>query len=180
MTPKQSIPPILRPDLVTPVPLETFAKRFSLDVVGNSEGVLLTGISMNTGDLRQGDLFVAMPGVKTHGANFIAKAIEQGAVAVVTDSAGLEILQGIDLPVMCLEQPRTHLGELAAFVYGNTEGNMPLLFGTTGTNGKTSTSYLLEGILRQLGRTTGLTSTAERHIAGEVIVSRLTTPECCH
>jgi len=59
MTPKQSIPPILRPDLVTPVPLETFAKRFSLDVVGNSEGVLLTGISMNTGDLRQGDLFVA-------------------------------------------------------------------------------------------------------------------------
>jgi UDP-N-acetylmuramoyl-L-alanyl-D-glutamate--2,6-diaminopimelate ligase len=177
MTPKQSIPPILRPDLVTPVPLDVFAKRFDLDVVGSSEKVLLTGISMNTADLRPGDLFVAMPGVKTHGANFIAKAIEQGAVAVVTDSVGLEILQGIELPVMRLEEPRRHLGELAAFVYGNTEGNMPLLFGTTGTNGKTSTSYLLEGILRQLGRTTGLTSTAERHIAGEVIVSRLTTPE---
>ena len=177
MTPKQSIPPILRPDLVTPVPLEVFAKRFNLEVVGNPESVLLTGISMNTGDLRPGDLFVAMPGVKTHGANFIAKAIEQGAVAVVTDSAGLELLDGVAIPVMRLEEPRTHLGELAAFVYGNTEGNMPLLFGTTGTNGKTSTSYLLEGILRQLGRTTGLTSTAERHIAGEVIVSRLTTPE---
>ncbi|MFM1983749.1 MAG: hypothetical protein RL723_184 [Actinomycetota bacterium] len=54
---------------------------------------------------------------------------------------------------------------------------MPKLFATTGTNGKTSTSYLLEGILRQLGEVTGLTSTAERHIAGEVIVSRLTTPE---
>ena len=54
---------------------------------------------------------------------------------------------------------------------------MPLLFGTTGTNGKTSTSYILEAILRQLGQVTGLTSTAERHIAGEVIVSRLTTPE---
>ena len=148
MTPKQSIPPILRPDLVTPLPLEVFATRFNLEVVGNPETVLLTGISMNTGDLRPGDLFVAMPGVKTHGANFIAKAIEQGAVAVVTDSAGLELLHGIAIPVMRLEEPRTHLGELAAFVYGNTEGNMPLLFGTTGTNGKTSTSYLLEGILR--------------------------------
>jgi UDP-N-acetylmuramoyl-L-alanyl-D-glutamate--2,6-diaminopimelate ligase len=132
---------------------------------------------MNTGDLRKGDLFVAMPGIKTHGANFIDKAIEQGAVAVVTDSRGLELLSNCPLPVMVLEEPRTHLGELAAFVYGNTEGNMPLLFGTTGTNGKTSTTYLLEGILRQLKRTTGLTSTAERHIAGEVIVSRLTTPE---
>ena len=53
----------------------------------------------------------------------------------------------------------------------------PSLVGITGTNGKTSTTYILDGILRQLGRTTGLTSTAERHIAGEVIVSRLTTPE---
>jgi UDP-N-acetylmuramoyl-L-alanyl-D-glutamate--2,6-diaminopimelate ligase len=177
MTPKQSIPPILRPDLVSPVALEVFAKRFNLDVIGPVSNVGMTGISMNTGDLRKGDLFVAMPGIKTHGANFIDKAIEQGAVAVVTDSQGLELLSNCPLSVMVLEEPRTHLGELAAFVYGNTEGNMPLLFGTTGTNGKTSTTYLLEGILRQLKRTTGLTSTAERHIAGEVIVSRLTTPE---
>ncbi|MEN9753135.1 MAG: hypothetical protein RL670_826, partial [Actinomycetota bacterium] len=51
------------------------------------------------------------------------------------------------------------------------------IFGTTGTNGKTSTTYLLEGVARACGQVTGLTSTAERHIAGEVIVSRLTTPE---
>ena len=116
---------------------------------------------MNTGDLRPGDLFVAMPGKKTHGANFVAKAIEQGAVAVVTDSAGIEILGQIELPILVLENPRTHLGELAAYVYGNVPGNLPKLFATTGTNGKTSTSYLLEAILRQLGETTGLTSTAE-------------------
>ena len=177
MTPKQSIPPILRPEHVQPVSLEIFAARFGLEITRTKESVFLTGISMNTGDLRAGDLFVAMPGIKTHGANFITKAIEQGAVAVVTDSAGAELLKDVELPVMILEEPRKHLGELAAFVYGNTEGNVPLLFGTTGTNGKTSTSYLLEGILRQLNRTTGLTSTAERHIAGEVIVSRLTTPE---
>ncbi len=177
MTPKHSIPPILRPDHVVPVSLHDFANRFQLQVAGEVSDVFMTGISMNTGDLRKGDLFVAMPGIKTHGANFIAKAIEQGAVAVVTDSAGVTLLDDCHLPVLLLENPRAHLGDLAAFVYGNTEGNMPLLFATTGTNGKTSTTYLLEGILRQLKRTTGLTSTAERHIAGEVIVSRLTTPE---
>jgi len=177
MTPKQSIPPILRPDHVQPVSLAEFADRFGLSISPRGATASITGISMNTADLRAGDLFVAMPGLKTHGANFIDKAIEQGAVAVVTDSKGLELLSNCSIPVLVLEQPRTHLGELAAFVYGNTTGKLPVLFGTTGTNGKTSTTYLLEGILRQLKRVTGLTSTAERHIAGEVIVSRLTTPE---
>jgi UDP-N-acetylmuramoyl-L-alanyl-D-glutamate--2,6-diaminopimelate ligase len=177
MTPKQSIPPILRPDHVTPVSLQAFAEQFGLDINGDGSTVELTGISMNTGDLRAGDLFVAMPGVKTHGASFLSKAVELGAVAVVTDAKGLELLQDCLLPILILENPRAHLGDLAAYVYGNTEGNMPTLFATTGTNGKTSTTYLLEGILRQLKRVTGLTSTAERHIAGEVIVSRLTTPE---
>ena len=177
MEPKQSIPPILRPESVKPISLSEIAERFDLVSTAEQSSIVVTGISMNTGDLRPGDLFVAMPGKKTHGANFVTKAIEIGAVAVITDSAGKEQLGNTSIPVLILENPREHLGELAAFVYGNTPGNVPMLFGTTGTNGKTSTSYLLEGILRQLGRTTGLTSTAERHIAGEIIVSRLTTPE---
>lgn len=174
---KEQIPPILRPDAVQPVSLGKFAKQFNLSVLGDPGSVSLLGISMNTGDLRPGDLFVAMPGKKTHGANFVSTALAQGAVAVVTDKAGTELLGQLEIPILELENPREHLGELAAYVYGNVPGNLPKLFGTTGTNGKTSTSYLLEGILRQLGEITGLTSTAERHIAGEVIVSRLTTPE---
>ena len=174
---KEQIPPILRPDQVKPIELSIFARHFDLAIDDNTEPAFLTGISMNTGDLRPGDLFVAMPGKKSHGANFAEKAIAQGAVAVVTDLAGQKILGEVEVPVLLLENPRAHLGELAAFAYGNIAGNMPKLFATTGTNGKTSTSYLLEGILRQLGEVTGLTSTAERHIAGEVIVSRLTTPE---
>ncbi|MEY4418413.1 MAG: hypothetical protein RIQ88_851 [Actinomycetota bacterium] len=172
---KQSIPPILRPDHVAPVSLHKLAKHFGLTVSGKD--VELTGISMNTNDLRKGDLFVAMPGAKTHGAKHLAKAIELGATAVVTDSEGIQIIGQTDFPTVLLEFPRSQLGDLAAFVYGNTLGNMPKLFGVTGTNGKTSTSYLLEGILRQLGRVTGLSTTAERHIGEEVIVSRLTTPE---
>ena len=174
---KEQIPPILRPDMVTPVSLGQFAQRFHLRLIGDANSVSLLGISMNTADLRPGDLFVAMPGKKTHGANFVSKAIEQGAVAVVTDRTGIELVGELPIPILELENPREHLGDLAAYVYGNVPGNMPKLFGTTGTNGKTSTSYFLEAILRQLGQVTGLTSTAERHIAGEVIVSRLTTPE---
>ena len=174
---KEQIPPTLRPDHVVPVSLVSLISEKGLELVSGNPDVSVTGISMNTGDLRAGDLFVAMPGIKTHGANFVSKALELGAVAVVSDQAGLEIMGSLPVPTLRLERPRTHLGALAAFVYGNLPEAMPKLFGTTGTNGKTSTTYILEAILRQLGEITGLTSTAERHIAGEVIVSRLTTPE---
>lgn len=109
---KEQIPPILRPDVVEPVRLAEFASHFNLPAVGAVDQVKLTGISMNTGDLRPGDLFVAMPGKKTHGANFVAKAMEQGAVAIVTDAAGTEILGDVAVPVLTLENPRAHLGEI--------------------------------------------------------------------
>jgi UDP-N-acetylmuramoyl-L-alanyl-D-glutamate--2,6-diaminopimelate ligase len=173
---KESIPPILRPDHVEPKSLVALVADFSLSFMHAGDAQLL-GISMNTADLRPGDLFVAMPGLKAHGASYATRAQELGAAAIVTDSAGAELLEGITVPVALLEEPRSRLGELAAWVYGNSKDLMPTLFATTGTNGKTSTTYILETILRQLGQVTGLTSTAERHIAGEVIVSRLTTPE---
>lgn len=174
---KEQIPPTLRPDHVIPVSISQLISEFGLTLITGSAEVSVSGISMNTGDLRAGDLFVAMPGLKTHGARFAAKALELGAVAIITDEAGLAELGPVSVPVLKLERPRSHLGQLAAFVYGNHASVMPKTFATTGTNGKTSTSYILEAMLRQLGEVTGLTSTAERHIAGEVIVSRLTTPE---
>jgi UDP-N-acetylmuramoyl-L-alanyl-D-glutamate--2,6-diaminopimelate ligase len=174
---KEQIPPTLRPDNLREVSLEQLITSCGLELVSGNPALTVTGISMNTSDFRTGDLFVAMPGVKTHGANFVQKAIDSGASAIVSDAAGLAIIGEVEVPLLKLENPRSHLGGLAAFVYGNLPEVMPKLFGTTGTNGKTSTTYILEAMLRQLGETTGLTSTAERHIAGEVIVSRLTTPE---
>lgn len=171
----QQLPPTLRPDNTTPVMLYELANHFGFTAF--LQDASLTGITMTTSDCRKGDLFVAMPGAKTHGAEFIEKAISLGAVAVATDSAGLARAKDLSVPVMLVENPRSRLGELAAFVYGNVPGKMPILFGTTGTNGKTSTTYLLDAILRQLGEVTGFSSTAERHIAGEVIASKLTTPE---
>ncbi|MFP5382390.1 MAG: Mur ligase family protein, partial [Gammaproteobacteria bacterium] len=82
----------------------------------------------------------------------------------------------LDVPVLVVDDPRAALGALSAWVY-RTDEEPPLLFGVTGTNGKTSTAYLLDAVLRQLGLVTGLSSTAERKIGDLTVVSRLTTPE---
>jgi UDP-N-acetylmuramoyl-L-alanyl-D-glutamate--2,6-diaminopimelate ligase len=173
-----NLPPVLRPEHPPVRSLHDLAHRFGRSVHGDVEGVALTGITLATADLRPGEAFVAIKGLNRHGAEFAPVAAQKGAVAVVTDAAGAQIAAGAGLPIIVVDDPRGQLGELSAWVYGTgRDDDLPLLFGTTGTNGKTSVSHLLEGILGQLGAVTGLSSTAERHIAGEVIVSRLTTPE---
>ena len=173
-----SLPPVLRPDAPPVRSLADLADRFGTATRGTVDGVALTGITLATADLRSGEAFVAIQGVNRHGAEFAATAAEKGAVAVITDAAGAEIAASAGLPIVVVDDPRGVLGALSAWVYGTgADDDLPLLFGTTGTNGKTSVSHLLEGILGQLGVISGLSSTAERHIAGDVIVSRLTTPE---
>ena len=170
------IPPVLRPEHPAPRSLAMLVQEFGLEYRGSVDGVEVTGVTLGTGDLHPGDLFVGIQGVNSHGASYAAAAKEGGAVAIVTDAAGAEIAADAGLPVLIVDDPRGALGALSAWVYRTAESNA-LLFGTTGTNGKTSTSYLLEAILRQLGLVTGLSSTAERHIGDLTVVSRLTTPE---
>lgn len=178
MSTQPSLPPVLRPDAPPQRALTDLAARFGTATRGSIDGVALTGITLATADLRPGDVFVAIRGVNQHGAAFAATAAEKGAVAVVTDQDGADIAAETGLPIVVVDDPRGVLGALSAWVYGTgADDDLPLLFGTTGTNGKTSVTHLLEGILRQLGAVTGLSSTAERHIAGDVIISRLTTPE---
>lgn len=173
-----NLPPVLRPDAPPTHLLADLAARFATDTRGDVSGVTLTGITLATADLRPGDVFVAVKGVNRHGAEFAAAAAAKGAVAIVTDAAGADLAAASGLPVVLVDDPRGALGDLSAWVYNTgRDDHLPILFGTTGTNGKTSVSHLLEGILGQLGATTGLSSTAERHIAGQVVVSRLTTPE---
>lgn len=173
-----SLPPVLRPANPPRRELSELATRFAREVRGDAAGVTLTGITLATADLRAGEAFVAIRGVNRHGAEFAPVAAEKGAVAIITDEQGADIAASAGLPILVVDDPRGVLGALSAWVYGTGAGDpLPLLFATTGTNGKTSVSHLLEGILDQIGVVTGLSSTAERHIAGEVIVSRLTTPE---
>jgi len=170
------IPPVLRPEHPSPRSLAGFVQEFGIEYRGSVDGIEISGVTLGTGDLHPGDLFVGVKGFKGHGATYAAQAREGGAVAILTDAEGAELAADAGLPILLVENPRLALGEIAAWVY-RTREHPPLLFGTTGTNGKTSTSYLLEAVLRQLGLVTGLSSTAERHIGDLTIVSRLTTPE---
>lgn len=173
---EQSIPPILRPDNPNQVRLSALANELKVPFNASTEDVVLTGVSMNTSDIRHGDIFFAMPGLNTHGARFATQATAQGAVAIATDSEGLGLLESVQVPVITLENPRQRLGEASRFVYGNIE-QMPLMYGVTGTNGKTSTVHFLSAIFRQIGAVPGMSSSVERHIADDIIISRLTSPE---
>ena len=170
------VPPVLRPDRPLVRELNELAERFAVRRIGPSAGGRVTGITLATADLRPGEIFVAVPGSVRHGADFAPQAADLGAVAIVTDETGAERAAQTGLPVIVVDDPRARLGALSAWVYG-TDTDMPTLLGITGTNGKTSVSHLVEGMLAALGVVTGLSSTAERHIAGQVVTSRLTTPE---
>jgi UDP-N-acetylmuramoyl-L-alanyl-D-glutamate--2,6-diaminopimelate ligase len=150
--------------------------EFGLEYEGSLDGVELSGVTVRTSEVHPGDLFVGLPGEHSHGAGYAADARERGAVAIMTDPAGAVLARDAGLPILVVESPRAALGDVSAWVY-QTADHPPLLLGVTGTNGKTSTAYLLEAILRQLGLVTGLSSTAERHIGDLTVVSRLTTPE---
>lgn len=150
---------------------------FGLDVIGSVDGIEVSGITVNTDEVHPGDLFVGLPGERHHGAKFASIARDNGAIAILTDAAGVDFAKESGLPAIVVESPRAALGDVSAWIYQTAE-EPPLLFGITGTNGKTSVAYLLEAILRQLGLVTGLSSTAERHIGDFLSVSsRLTTPE---
>ncbi|PZF64882.1 UDP-N-acetylmuramoyl-L-alanyl-D-glutamate--2,6-diaminopimelate ligase [Curtobacterium sp. MCPF17_047] len=138
--------------------------------------VHVTGAAVATEDLRPGWLFVAVPGRLGHGVRHVGAARASGAVAVLTDEAGAREATRSGLPTVVVHDPRAVLGVVARTVSGTADLGFPVL-GVTGTNGKTSTVSVLDALMRRLGWTTAMTSTAERRIADQVVASRLTTPE---
>ncbi|MFD1722504.1 Mur ligase family protein [Amnibacterium endophyticum] len=169
-------PGLLRPERPVPRPLGELADALGLAACGVLAGVAVTGLAARTQDLRPGDLFAALPGGAAHGADFVQRARDVGAVAVLTDERGAELAAGAGLPLLVADDARAVLGEVAAWVH-RTRERMPLLLGVTGTNGKTTTVHLLEHLLERLGTPAGVSSTAERGSGDEHVPSRLTTPE---
>ena len=172
----ESIPPVVRPHHPPAVTLAQVARRADAHPGSDGDSVVVTGIAVSTQSVQPGDLFVALPGARGHGADYADRAVAAGAVAVLTDVDGEAAARAAGAPIIVSDRLRQRLGDLSAFIYGTAE-HSPTLFGITGTNGKTTTAHVLEAVLRQMGLATGLSTTAERHINGEVFVSRLTTPE---
>ena len=133
------IPPVLRPEHPSARSLAQLVSEFGLEYRGSLDDVEISGVSLSTADIYPGDLYVGIQGANSHGASWAPVAKEGGAVAILTDEAGAEIAAETGLPIVLVDSPRAALGEISAWVYRTAE-HPPLLFGTTGTNGKTSTS----------------------------------------
>lgn len=137
------------------------------------------GVAYDSRRVGRGDVFVAMRGEATDGNRYIETALTQGAAVVVTDSREAYARlrrEHAGVGAALVEHGRRALARVSAAVLGHPERELALS-AVTGTNGKTTTAFLLEAMLRSVGRTCVLIGTIETRVGDEVRVSPHTTPE---
>ena len=134
----------------------------------------VTSVEYDSRRVRPGSVFVAMKGETSDGNRFIDQAIAAGAVAIVTDSAVETARPGVAWAHV--PHGRRALARLSANFYKRPAERIANT-GITGTNGKSTTAFLIESILRAAGRETALVGTIEYHVAGKVLPAPHTTPE---
>ncbi len=132
----------------------------------------ISGISYDSRAVQPGDLFVAVSGLEMDGHDFVHEAAQKGACAVLVERE----LTDLDLPQVVVENTRFALGVVSANFYGHPDQKLRVL-GVTGTNGKTTTTYLVKSSLEQAGYKVGLIGTIQTLIGDTVLESRRTTPE---
>ena len=152
------------------------------ELLGNTAAMpdsVVSGITMDSRLVRPGDLYVALSGARHHGAEFAQQAAEAGAAAILTDSAGRRIAQGLSVPVLVVDHPRQAMAGVAATIYGRPADALTMC-AVTGTNGKTTTTFLLEAALRAGSVKTGLVGTVGFWLNGvplDCVPTTVTTPE---
>jgi UDP-N-acetylmuramoyl-L-alanyl-D-glutamate--2,6-diaminopimelate ligase len=133
----------------------------------------VVSITFDSRDVSAGSVFVALRGLKADGAAFARDAISRGAVAVIAETPAPE---GLSVPWIQVSDARLALAALAAAFFGNPSDEL-VLVGITGTNGKTTTSYLLASIFEEAGITCGRIGTVGYHVADREVEATRTTPE---
>jgi UDP-N-acetylmuramoyl-L-alanyl-D-glutamate--2,6-diaminopimelate ligase len=138
-------------------------------------GTRVTGATLDSRRVGAGDLYAALPGSRGHGAAYWPQARDAGAVAVVTDEDGaVQVDEGV--PMLVVPEVRAALGRIAASVYGDPALGLRTI-GVTGTQGKTTTTRLIETGLTGAGVPAAVIGTVGTRILGEDVASALTTPE---
>ncbi len=132
-----------------------------------------TGVSCDSRTIRRGEIFVAIRGLVHEGLKFVPQAVERGALAVVAETLPA---QRPDLPWIVVPDARRALAVLAAAFYGNPSREMSVV-GVTGTNGKTTTTWLLGSIFEACGIRAGLLGTVMYRVGAEEREAARTTPE---
>src|SRR3954471_24456563 len=135
------------------------------DILASSGNPQVTGVEYDSRQVKPGDVFVAMRGESSDGNRFIEKAIEAGAGAIVTDDPAQK---PASLAWAQIAHGRQALARMSANFYGHPAEKLAIS-GITGTNGNSTTAFLLESILNAAGRTTSLVGTIEYHVAGRIL-----------
>ena len=143
-----------------------------LEVSGGGD-VLIEGISNDSRRIRPGFLFVCIQGFKDDGHRYVPEALDRGAAALVVESP---LSRPVSVPVIRVADARKALALLSARFYDHPSARLTLI-GVTGTQGKTTTTYLVEAILREAGIRTGLIGTVVQRVGEREERSTLTTPE---
>jgi len=176
--PASSAPAPTRPEQVAARRLDGLAAFLGTPLVPDAAGVMITGITHASAEVRPGDVYAALPGRRTHGARYAQTAGRSGAVALLTDDQGAHIGAEAGLPTLVAADPRALLGDAAAYVYGFPAADLTLL-GVTGTNGKTTVTSLLHAVLSATSGPAGLVGTIETRVGELAMPSVRTTPEAC-
>jgi UDP-N-acetylmuramoyl-L-alanyl-D-glutamate--2,6-diaminopimelate ligase len=142
-----------------------------VDVPSALKGIEFTGVANDSRKVEKGNLFVAVPGAAVDGAQFAEEAIARGALAVVTERP-----LTLKAPSLRVESARKALAAIAANLYKRPAEALNLL-AVTGTNGKTTTAYVLESICAAGGASCGLIGTIQTKFAGRAMPSTHTTPD---
>jgi UDP-N-acetylmuramoyl-L-alanyl-D-glutamate--2,6-diaminopimelate ligase len=156
---------MLLSDLLYNIPLKSVSGKTDVEI---------TKIEFDSRRIEAGTLFVAIPGTQVDGHNFIEKAIETGATAVLCEKFPETLSENITY--IQVENSAKAMGIAAGNFYGNPSKHLTLV-GVTGTNGKTSIATLLFNLFRKLGYKCGLLSTVQNQIEDEIIPSTHTTPD---
>jgi UDP-N-acetylmuramoyl-L-alanyl-D-glutamate--2,6-diaminopimelate ligase len=164
-----------RPAHVEPVALSALGESAGIGALRHGADLDVTGVTMASGAVQPGDLFAGVAGRARHGASYAAEALAAGAVAVLTDSAGLALVPP-GTPSLEVSDVRAVLGPLAAQVYGRPSQALRVC-GVTGTSGKTTTTFFVRAGLAAAGVPTGLLGTVETAIGVDAVRAGLTTPE---
>lgn len=144
-----------------------------IQVIGNQE-VEIKEVNIDSRQVREGDLFMAMRGTQTDGHAYIASAIEKGAVAVLCEDLPEQLNDGVTY--IQVKESEDAVGKLATAFYGDPTSKMKLV-GVTGTNGKTTIATLLYNTFRYFGYKVGLVSTVCNYIDDEAVPTEHTTPD---
>uniref|UniRef100_A0A7V2ZIR8 UDP-N-acetylmuramoyl-L-alanyl-D-glutamate--2,6-diaminopimelate ligase n=1 Tax=Ignavibacterium album TaxID=591197 RepID=A0A7V2ZIR8_9BACT len=150
-----------------------------IQVAGNVQRKDVSSIEYDSRKVKKNSVFVAIKGYKTDGHLFVMDAINKGAVAVVVEEDSNipdEIFIHADIAKVVVHNSRIALAELSKGFYKDPTSKLKLI-GITGTNGKTTTAFIIKNIFETAGIKTGLIGTIANYIGAEKIDSKLTTPE---